>query len=409
MNDLLELKTKINELKNLEKDLWQYIHEDTDKFSQLLSQHETLKKLVVALNIEINAIDKEHTLFQHLNTDAGKKITLLLGYLLVDVGLQSNELKDIESIARNKSKFSDEDIARINVVLNGNYKGPNESTNSKNINQIEAAILSLISSGAPSINQDPIDQKLQQLIELSKDPKKVSNLFTRIQEVINSKEVYEKLLHDGKIDLLIDNLDLNPEVFDMISCATLFYDPGRFDSNRDFDPGLKYITSRVMKRFESEFHKFLDRRVEHVMVSFLNNINIEEVVHPILRKYFKIDITAAEDESQKYIIVKHFEEGHLVFTLFSRKTEDYHKFDKVWPESPYFAAGREPQHAGLSMIFGYEHKLNENQYETIAGAKLHNSEKFFFGTSERYGNADGQSNLLAISIMCIYGDDNYKS
>jgi len=146
--NLNDIKNKISECKSIEAGIGVFIHEDTQNYSNLLREHSKLENYISELYREITLMGKEHELFEHINTESGKKITELLRGLKGKLASQYEDLLKIKDIVHhsNKTTFSNEEITQIKIILDGNKNGQNESETSQTIKQIESSLISLVSN-----------------------------------------------------------------------------------------------------------------------------------------------------------------------------------------------------------------------------------------------------------------------
>ena len=140
--DINDIKNKISECKQVEAGIWTFIHQDTKNYSNLLREHGKLESYISELYREITLIGKEHELFEHINSESGKKITELLRGLRGKLASQYEDLLKIKEIVHNSNKttFSEQDILMIRSILDGEKNGQNESETSQKIKQIEREI-----------------------------------------------------------------------------------------------------------------------------------------------------------------------------------------------------------------------------------------------------------------------------
>lgn len=151
MEKLYDIRDAIKNFRKVEIGIWKTFNQFPINYDSLFSMHKRLQEHIDELYSEIVSIEnieETKTLFERLNSEKGKIVLELLESLKNKLAEQSSALVELDKKVKaiNEPSPHGYQITEINRILNG-YKPDyiHESENSRQIQQIEATLIELLS------------------------------------------------------------------------------------------------------------------------------------------------------------------------------------------------------------------------------------------------------------------------
>ena len=279
--DLYDIRNKVSQCRQVEAGIWTFINKDTKHFTNLLKEHSKLEGYIIELYREITTIDKEHDLFEHMNTDAGKTIVELLRGLKILLVQQYEDLLKLKEIMHRpqKSFFNDQELMQIRVILDGEKNGQWDSQTSQKIKQIEKTLESIILVAEDNFADALSKLDWRTILSISKKQKLTPSQIDELFDVFFSDHGFQNIIDMKSNEQIEQNMvwlihDLKPSQ-ECIDRAYVWLFFGLSAGKGTDHPGLNTDGS-VFGAMDTETCKPSINCLEHQLIPKIKSLNLNK-------------------------------------------------------------------------------------------------------------------------------------